>query len=50
MVLMNLLACMQGRSRDAGAENGLVDTARKGKGGTDEESNVTDIHCHVQVR
>ena len=31
-------------------ENGLVDTAREGKGGTDGESNVTDIHCHVQVR
>ena len=37
MVLMNLL---QGRNRDAGIENGLVDTERKGMGGMDQESGL----------
>ena len=50
MVLMNLLAYLQGRIRDAGVENRLVDTAGEGKGGANGESNITYIHCHVQIR
>ena len=40
MVLMNLLI----------VENGLVGTAEQSEGGTNWESNIDNIHCHVQNR
>ena len=36
---------LQERSRDVDVENGLVDTAGEGEGGTDRENSI-DIYIH----
>ena len=41
-IVINLL---QGRNGDADIENGLVDTAGEGEGGTDRENSI-DIYIH----
>ena len=38
--------CLQGKSRDGGVENGLVDTVGKGEGGTSWQSG-TDIYASL---
>ena len=38
---------MQGRNRDRGIENGLLDTVREGKAGGAEKVALTCVPCHV---